>query len=212
MLEHIDKIEKSNVMEDHYQKSDDPWGNREFGIYRNKLDKAIKDSYDLVGKKHIKVYDVGVGGGSVLDAFLKNQGDYEVELSGGDISPAAINYINKNYEGSYRVIDYEEYDSSEPDEDMQEADIISFIDVMYYFDTKRYYKRTLDQLWESFSSGTIVLVADTLIPYQRRSYYGTFEDSELLEDFTDYNDPLDNNGKKRNLKVKIYRKRAPEGV
>lgn len=204
----IDVMEHSDVCEEHYIETTDPWGNREFGRYTETLKKAVLDAYDLVGKKDVKLYDIGCGGGNVLDVWIDNKPyDANLSLSGCDISETAIKWINEHYEGNFEVLDVENYDHTCPNKFLSEADIISLVDVMYLWGAKKHYSKTMDELWDTVKSGAIFLVADTLIPYQRRSYLKNKEDSEVLEEFTESSVPVGSSGKfNRYLKVKIYKK------
>ena len=203
-----DAIEHSDVCEEHYTETIDPWGNREFGRYTNTLRNAVVDAYNLSDAKDIKLYDIGCGGGNVLDVWIENKpDDVNLSLSGCDISETAIKWVNEHYDGNFEVLDVESYDHNDTDELLANADIISLVDVMYLWGAKKHYSKTMDELWETVKPGAIFLVADTLVPYQRRSYLKNKEDSETLEEFTESSTPVGSSGKfNRYLKVKIYRK------
>ena len=205
----IEPMEHSDVCEEHYVETNDPWGNREFGRYTNTLKNAVVDIYNLMNKKDINLYDIGCGGGNVLDVWIDNKPDHvKLNLSGCDISETAINWINERYEGNFEVLDVESYEHDHPDESLADADIVSLVDVMYLWGAKKHYSKTMDELWETIKPGAIFLVADTLIPYQRRSYLKKKEDSEVLEEFTESSMPVGSSDKfNRYLKVKIYRKK-----
>lgn len=213
----IDKIEKSNVMEDHYSKSVDPWGNRESQTYQKVLKEACIRTFKFLKDKNPKdnyaYYDIGSGGGNVLDTVLENKPqDINLELYGCDISESAYKYLKENYHFSgFDVIDLEDYNSNDSNQflhNLNKADLITIVDVMYYFDAKRGYKVTLDELWNTFKKGAIIVVADSLIPFQRRSYFKTKSDCTTLDEFTDYTQPVStfNGNKNRYLKIKIYQK------
>ena len=209
----IEKIEKSNVMEDHYSQSDDPWGNRKRQLYQTILKEASQRAFKYLDSSEIiRHYDIGVGGGNILDTIKDNAPSGITLYQGGcDISQSAINYINDHYiTYCSEVIDCEEYDPAiNKSSGMATADLVTIVDVMYYFGEKRDYRTTLDKLWETFKSGAVIVVADTIIPYQRRSYFKSKPDCEVLEEFTEYSAPagqINGTNKNRYLKVKIYRK------
>ena len=215
-IEGIADIEKSSEMIEHYKRSTDPWGNRSRKLYQKIFKEAAIQAFKFANKSFIKYYDIGAGGGNVIDTVIENKPDGVGLLVGGcDISKTAVDFLYENYSDkfyAFDVFDVEDY-SYERDgvyANIYDADIVSFVDVMYYFDSKRYYKYTLDELWKTFKSGTIVVVADGIIPYQRRSYFKTKPDCEVLSEFTDYTAPvgqLNSLNKNRYLKVKIYRKK-----
>lgn len=218
-FEGIDDVEKSDSMNEHYNKSTDPWHNRERKLYQVVLKKAMIDSINFTNKSKIMYYDMGAGGGNVIDTAIENTPDnIKLQVGGCDISQFAIDYLKKQYDdpSGFDCMDLEDYlYKDNPVPHFSKADLISFIDVMYYFDTKRYYKITLDEIWKAIKPGAVVLVADSIIPYQRRSYFKTKEDSELLEEFTEYASPvgrLNNSNKNRYLKVKIYRKLTDSSI
>lgn len=227
--EDIGSVEKSDVMEDHYSKSDDPWGNRERQLYQKVLKYGaqklfeyynlyekdqyphdIKDDY-LGSRDNIYCYDIGAGGGNILDTLIENFPDdkSKIHISGCDISESAIKFLNRhfnNYDKDFHIIDCDKYSNSSPNYYMAHADIITIVDVMYYWNN---YRSALDEIWKTIKPGAIVLVADSIIPYQRRSYLKTKSDCKVLEEYTDYTVPmgaLNDTGKNRFLKVKIYQK------
>lgn len=214
----IDAVEKSNVMEKHYAESTDPWGNRERQLYQKVLKAGSCKLFEYYKKDHpasniIKYYDIGVGGGNVLDTVIENcPSNIDLRVGGCDISESAINYLNENYKNNskFEVIDCEDYNHDESfSEELSKADLITIVDVMYYWGSKRDYRTTLDEIWKTIKPGAIILVADSIIPYQRRSYYKNKPDSQLLEEYTDYTVPmgqLNDTNKQRYLKIKIYKK------
>lgn len=215
---HIDAVEKSNVMEQHYQESNDPWGNRRRQLYQKVMKYGATKLYEYFksnnpDRSDIYYYDVGVGGGNVLDTVIENKpDDITLHVGGCDISESAIKYLTENYssfESKFEVIDCEEYDHKSPSNRLSNADIITIIDVMYYWGSKRDYRKSLDEIWDSLKPGAVILVADSIIPYQRRSYYKSKMDCKVLEEYTDYTVPmgqLNQSNKQRYLKVKIYQK------
>lgn len=213
----IEAVEKSNVMEDHYKESTDPWGNRERQLYQKVLKYGSSQLYKYYSETSphptVRCYDIGCGGGNILDTLLENKPDnLEIILSGCDISESAIEFLNKHFSGyarDFKVIDCEEYSSNNPDPNLNDADIITIVDVMYYWGNKRDYRKSLDEIWSTLKPGAIVLVADSIIPYQRRSYFKSKSDCKVLEEYTEYCMPmgkLNDTNKNRYLKVKIYQK------
>lgn len=224
-------IEKSKDMSKRYEGGIDTWGNRERQLYQ----KIFKRAVELAFNHHdntstdLKVtwYDVGAGGGNIWDTILENTGDHAVKLRGCDISDVAVNDLNDRYSSLGALatrIDLEEYDHTDlTTKEFQDfyntihsADVVSIVDVAYYFGEKRPWKDTMKEIWDSIKPNTIVVVADSLIPYQRRSYFNTLDDCELLDDYTDYTEKVSeehrDNGKvwHRYLKVKIYWKVAKD--
>lgn len=212
-------IEKSKDMEKRYAEGgNDSWGNRERQLYQKILKKAVELCYEKVEDlKEITVYDVGAGGGNVTDVFVENLPEGKsLKVRGCDISEKAIEFLGTlGYKDSqFDLLDLEEYDHDKnKSETIANSDIVSFVDVMYYFGEKRGYKDTLDQIWKTIKPGAIILVADSLVTYQRRSYLKTKEDCETLYEFTDYTVPVSEEvtsaGKhwRRFLKIKIYKKK-----
>ena len=193
---------------DLYKDNDDPWGNRETQRYAKAFHKAAKDAILATGKDVVRVFDIGCGGANIIDGFINACPEgIELRLGGCDISEDSINWINERYDGDFITYDIEDFDSENPIHEIVDADLISIVEVAYYWDVKKRYTKTFDEIWKAIEPGTIVLVADSLIPYQRRSYLGTKEDCEIVEEFTDYTEPISNNGRSNKyLKVKIYKK------
>jgi 2-polyprenyl-3-methyl-5-hydroxy-6-metoxy-1,4-benzoquinol methylase len=212
MSTEISRIEKSNVMENHYKESADPWGNTERQIYQRIMKQTVINALKYIDKPEVNYYDIGAGGGNIIDTVLKNKEDKVINVSGCDISESAINWLsNKYHDGKFEVINCDKYLDSNRSKLMNSADLITIIDVMYYFggNGERYYKLTLDELWKTFKSGAIIVVADSIIPYQRRTYFKIKDDCETLMEYTEYCEPVGINrdtGHKKFLKVKIYRK------
>lgn len=212
-------IEKSSDMEKRYEGGIDTWGNRERRLYQKIFKAAVESVRDLLPAGHILWYDVGCGGGNIWDTVLENSTlTHQFIVAGCDLSSRAVEdlrdrYVGKYPEGTIQRVDLEEYDATfHILEGIQDATVVSIVDVAYYFGEKRPWKDTMDQLWRSITPGTYVIVADSLIPYQRRSYFGTKEDCELIKDYTDYTVPVstetrdDGSQWHRYFKVKIYRK------
>lgn len=231
MSVNIAAVEKSNVMEEHYAQSNDPWGNRERQLYQKVLKYGAQKLFeyyklyemnqyphdnenDYLGPRdHVYCYDIGAGGGNIIDTLIKNiPNDLTIHLAGCDISKSAILHLESlfsEFDRGFDVLDCEEYYAKNPDYHMRKADIITIVDVMYYWGNKRDYRITLDEIWKTIKKGAIILVADSIIPYQRRSYFKSKSDCKVLEEYTDYTIPmgsLNNTNKSRYLKVKIYQK------
>lgn len=211
-------IEKSCDMEQRYaEQGNDSWGNRERQLYQRILKKAVEICYDSSPTTSPVIYDIGAGGGNVCETWIEHcPSDVSLLLSGCDISPIAVEFLNEQkYGGRFELVDLEEYGHQGTGvlEDLRKADLVSIVDVMYYFGDKRPYKETLDEIWATIKPGAIVLCADSLIPYQRRSYFSTKPDCEIIADYTDYTEPVSVETRKdgrqwhRYLKCKIYRKR-----
>lgn len=221
-------IEKSADMEKRYEGGIDTWGNRERKLYQKILKKGVQYCFDECHNDESIIcwFDIGAGGGNVWDTIEENiPSGVKLFLKGCDISPVAIEHLQTR--GNFRddvdheaiLVDLEEYDHSEVSilrDRLNHANIVSLIDVAYYFGEKRPWKNTMDEIWESLSAGTVVIVADSLIPYQRRSYFSTKDDCICLHDYTDYTVPVSDevreDGRKwhRYLKVKIYMKVAKD--
>lgn len=203
-------IEKSKDMDQRYE-SPDPWGNRERKLYQQIFSLAVKKV--IRDRPSVTTwYDVGCGGGNVLDTVKENAP--ELVLMGCDMSQKSIEYLRESGYPSqmFDLVDLEEYvHGKSPALGLSYADVISIVDVMYYFGEKRPYKATLDEIWRAVKVGAYVVVADSLIPYQRRSYFNCKPGCILKHDYTDYTVPVceeNTNGRKwhRYLKVKIYQK------
>lgn len=209
-------------MEQHYSQSDDPWGNTERQLYQTILKPSVTKVFDHWSNIHeesipfysVYHYDIGCGGGNILDTFIRNTPNNILLSSGGcDISLSAIERLKEKYPEAYSLdlCDCEHYNYDEGVlEGLAKADIVSIIDVMYYFGAVRDYRQTLDEIWKTIKPGAIILVADTIIPYQRRSYFMKKHDCVLLEEYTEYCAPagkINGSDKNRYLKVKIYLKK-----
>lgn len=222
--ESIASVEKSDVMEQHYSESNDPWGNRQRQLYQKVLKYGSQKVFEYFNELHkndyredytpiVELYDIGCGGGNVLDTLIENAPiESRLRLGGCDISESAIKFLDdhfKEYSHKFGLIDCEELSSENPPSGLSSADIVTIVDVMYYWGNKRDYRKTLDEIWNSLPYGCIILVADSIIPYQRRSYFKSKSDCKVLEEYTDYSCPmgqLNDTNKNRYLKVKIYQK------
>ena len=194
---------------DLYKDNDDPWGNRETQRYAKAFHKAALDSIEAVGKDTVTVFDVGCGGANIVDGFINACPDnVTLKIGGCDISQDSIDWINERYDGDFVVYNMEDFDSKNPLPELVNADIVSIVEVAYYWDVKKRYTEVFDEVWDAIKPGTIVLVADSLIPYQRRSYLKKKDNCQVLEEFTDYTEPVTvtANNSRKFLKVKIYRK------
>lgn len=221
-------IEKSADMEKRYEGGIDTWGNRERQLYQKIFKAAVEKIKGYLGESYritngVPVYewvDIGCGGANILDTIVENQDDkHQWSLRGCDLSKVAIEDVKQRYpDGKFFTLDLEEYpdftDESHQDftDYLNSADVVSIVDVAYYFGDKRPWKDTMKAIWRSIRPGAIVVVCDSLIPYQRRTYYNTLKDSELLEAYTDYTERVsvevreDGHEWHRYFKVMIYRK------
>lgn len=219
-------IEKSADMEKRYEGGIDTWGNRERQLYQKIFKSAVDKikGYLNPNPTNEVIYnwvDVGCGGANILDTIVENEDQfYGWKLYGCDLSQVALKDVRERYpDGKFMPVDLEEY----PDKDnkchdefrdyLRGADVVSIVDVAYYFGEKRPWKDTMKAIWDDIRPGAIVVVADSLIPYQRRSYFRTMEDSALLSLYTDYTEKVstetrgDGREWHRYLKVLIYRKK-----
>lgn len=219
-------LEKSKDMQERYQKyGEDPWGNRERQLYQKIFKKATELTYQHLlptiktpenndGTLSINLYDIGAGGGNIVDVWKENSPENVVlNIYGCDISQDAINFLNIRYpNSSFDKIDLEDYSHTVPLYNLKNADIVSIVDVMYYLGEKRDYKETLDEIWETIKPGAIVVVADNLVRAFRRDYLQKKHNCKVLESYTDYNEKIceevSASGKHwfRYLKVRIYQK------
>ncbi len=215
-------IEKSKDMERRYEGGIDTWGNRERRLYQSIFKKAVDlTKVELPTPGEYNWFDVGCGGGNIWDTVLENSDiTTTFTVSGCDIVPKAVDDLINRYPDTVRknvfVCDLEEEHStgtvSELRRALSGADVVSFVDVLYYLGEKRDYRETLDELWEMIRPGCIVICADSLIPYQRRSYLKRKPDCILLHSYTDYTEPVSEEvnptGRRwhRYLKVMIYKK------
>lgn len=220
-------LERSAHMEEFYKNNDDPWGNTERRSYQISFKGAVEKALGFFKdnnptSKELLWYDLGAGGGNIIDTvLLSNNTDLEIKLGACDISKDALSRVNKYFDIKYSdVVDLERYNNPIGKEEtitdfarnLNEADIISLVDVSYLFGDVRDYKETLDEIWETLKPGAILVSADTLIRNFRRTYFSKKEDSILLESYINYDKVFRveerSNGTKfvRNLKVLIYQK------
>lgn len=218
-------LEKSKDMQNRYALyGEDPWGNRERQLYQKIFKKATELTYSYLSNiNDITLYDIGCGGGNIIDVWKENlPKGKNLRISGCDISEDAIKFLKQRYpEGKFDLIDLETYVSHVNDSNYEmdyftyhilNSNIVSIVDVMYYFGEKRDYKDTLDEIWKSIKPGTLVIVADNLVRSFRRDYLTKKKDCELLESFTDYTEKVceevSDSGKHwhRYLKIRIMRK------
>lgn len=214
-------LEKASDMAQRYSNgNEDPWGNRASQLYQRIFKKATELSYSHLGKSgEIRLYDIGCGGGNIIDTWVENKPEGStIKVTGCDISPDAINYLLARYpDGEFDCVDLEEYNCNDPLENLAKADVVSIVDVMYYFDAKRHYGITVDQIWDTIKPGAIVVVADNLVRSFRRDYLGKKDNCETLDSYTEDSEPVsteqsisETTGKVRTwhryLKVRIYRK------
>ena len=206
-------------MEKRYENGIDTWGNRERKLYQKIFKTTVLRVLErLKGELNsVAWFDVGCGGGNIWDTVIENTPEgFPVYLRGCDLSKVAVDDLCKRYTtATCYQIDLETYMQGNPSNFyhyLRDSNVVSIVDVAYYFGDKRPWKETMDEIWKSIAPGTIVVVADSLIPYQRRSYFGTKSDCETLASYTDWSEPVSEevraDGTKwhRYFKVKIYRK------
>lgn len=212
-------IQRANQMEELYASNPDPWKNRERGLY-NILMKEVVDKVlsHLPDVNPVKWCDIGCGGGNVFDGLLLNANEHGVplELSGVDMSQSALDWLRsqEKYGNNFQQMDLEEYEYVEETPPVwSSADVVSWIEVLYYFGDKRPWRDSFNEFWRGVKPGTIVIVADSLVPYAYRDYLkNEVGDAELIETYTDYSEAVSvekrSDGKTwtRWFKVRIYRK------
>lgn len=212
-------IQKSKEMEDIYS-VDDPWSNKARGLYnvlgKRMLDEVIK----YLKYPEFTWCDIGCGGGNLFDGITYCAKSTELcnwKFTGVDSSQNAIDFLKKDPRYIDVVIQKMDMQDFKSTDDMtpiwSNADIISFVEVTYYYDRVDH-RTAMTEFWKSLKPGQIVIVADSLIPYQYRDFLRTMSDSEMLSSYTDYSMPVSTNninksGKQwtRWLKVRIYRKK-----
>lgn len=215
------RSEKASSMEEKYQSSPDPWQNGKRGLYDPLMESMVKNllesTYDLCTKKRFLWVDIGCGGGNVgraISKALKDRG-LSFDMFGCDISPTAIEYLKADPTSPYsalQCVDIENITDEEATRLFGVADVISMVEMMYYLGEKKPWKPTIDRLWNSLRSGSIVVVADGLISYQYRDYLKSKDDARLLCEYTDMDTPvcreISDNGREWNryLKIRIYQK------
>jgi len=211
--------EKSNVMDDKYKLSDDPWGNGARDLYTIPMSRVVSLVKNHISyqdsKNNITWLDIGCGGGFVGRAIRKAlvENNMNICMEGYDISDTAINRLYDNpSHNPYDILSVVDMEEVTDGSCYKHATIVSLVEVLYYLGTKRPWKKSVDMLWDSLPIGAIVVVADGLIPYQYRDYLKTKADASLLHSYTDpdtvVSEETTSAGKKwkRNLKVRIYQK------
>lgn len=212
----------SDQMETYYENNPDPWENGSTKLYERLLPNIldnIKEQIDpYLSKNHIEWFDFGIGGGNVVHGFkegLKTVFDKEdIRFSGCDISKSAIERLESTGEfGNLYTINLDEMTSEDPlYKDLGNYDVLSMIEVIYYFGKSIGYKVVLDNIWSALKSGAVLIVGDGLVRNQYRDYLSTKEDSELIVSYNDHIVPIckevSDSGKSwtRYMKVRIYKK------
>lgn len=213
-------IQKSKDMEDMYAGNPDPWNNGAVRLYDTLMEKAVELVHKHLPDGDYIWCDIGCGGGNVASGikFNTDKSDRNVSFYGVDVSENAVKFLQQDDSSPFHTVevaDLEEFvhEDGMKDQLWQQAHVVSWVEVLYYLGEKRPWKRSFDEFWKSLDSGTIVIVADGLIPYQYRDYAkNNLEDAELLESYTDTSRKIctevRDNGTEwtRWLKVRIYRK------
>lgn len=199
--------EKSDTMEERYSRDIDTWRNK------NRYDDIVKDLVqkveDNIELDKFKWIDLGCGPGWVVDSFRKAS-KKDIEFYGCDISETAIKYgiENKLINPDSYVGDLNTLKSDE--EKFYNYEVVSLVDVMYYLGGSgiRDWHDTAKSIWDNMKPGTILVVADCLVRFQYREIWKKFDGCQILEEYTEYVKPVcySDDGKRRNLKVKIYKK------
>ncbi len=134
--------------------------------------------------------------------------------SGVDISPTAIKKLKSLVpRGIFSQLDIEQFDSNTAEELplWSYADVVSMIEFLYYLGDTRPWKESFMEVWNLMTVGTVLVIADSLIPYQYRDFPKTLTDAKLIDEFTDTSIPVaveHDEGRTwtRWLKVRIYEK------
>lgn len=199
--------EKSDTMEERYTRNIDTWGNKDRydDIVQNLVSKVEK----YINENSVKWLDLGSGPGWVVDS-LRKSARKDIVFSGYDISETAIRYgIDNNLLNSdSKVFDLNDLKFGE--KAFYNFKVVSLIDVMYYLGGSgiRDWHETARAIWDNLAQGSILVVADCLVRFQYREFWKSLDGCEILEDYIEYSKPVyvTDNGNRRNLKVKIYRK------
>ncbi len=213
--------QRSADMETLYSESptNDPWMNKKRNIYPTLLRKTVElilENLNPLELRYTQWFDMGCGGGSVLKAvhdIVEENTKTIIVLAGADISPTALISTRESLPNAQLYqLDLERYDHGTHTPSWGNADVIFMVEFLYYLGDVRPWKTSFNEFWKGVRQGTIVVIADGLIPYQYRDYPKTLPDAELLHAFTDTSLKIatetTNNGKNwaRYLKVRIYRK------
>jgi SAM-dependent methyltransferase len=207
-------------MEDLYADNLDPWQNGKRGLYNVLMRQLVSKIALHLTTRRVEWHDIGAGGGNVLRGIELNRSEIVpgiiFDYAGVDLSPTAVSAIldSREFGFKFEQADLEEYiyDPTNPPL-WSSADIISWIEVLYYFGDKRPWKQSFEEFWKGVKPGAIVIVADSLIPYQYRDYLKKHEGAELLDEYTDYTQAVhietraDGRNWTRWLKVRVYRKK-----
>ena len=177
-----------------YEESQDPWGNKETGIYKRILKPFIEvlDKHLNNVPDPIKVYDLGAGGGNIVDA-LNYLSSKDLHIDGCDVSQKAVDYLNATYLGSFNTVDLETFLSTEDSktkEKLSSSDVVTFIDVIYYMNRKRYYKDTVMEIWKALKPGALLFYGDNLRRFQYRQFIKDLPNAELILDLCNYDEPV----------------------
>lgn len=215
-------IQKSKDMEDMYAGNPDPWGNGASNLYDDLMKQVVDKVNELMPDSHYIWCDIGCGGGNVARGVKVNadKTDKTVRFYGVDVSENAVKFLRESSEQLFdkvEVADLEQfnYDPNSPEIPLwAQAHVVSWVEVLYYLGEKRPWKHSFNEFWKSIPSGTIVILADGLIPYQYRDYpKNHLDDAELLHSYTEtcrkICEETREDGSKwtRWLKVRIYRKK-----
>lgn len=199
--------EKSDTMEERYSRDIDTWGNK--GRYDEIVKNLVSKVEGHLQQGEFKWIDLGCGPGWVVDS-LRKASKKIIEFYGCDISDTAIKYgiENKLINPDSYVGDLNTLKSDENKFHKYEA--VSLIDVMYYLGGSgtRDWHDTAKAIWDNMKPGTILVVADCLVRFQYREIWKKFEGCQILDEYTEYVKPvyITEDGKRRNLKIKIYKK------
>lgn len=207
-------IQRASEMEDLYANDIDPWGNARRGLYNILMKELVEKVESHTDKESLEWCEIGAGGANVMRG-IKHNATLPINFTGVDLSETAIKALieDTDFGNEFYQMDLETYIHDPEDPPVwNTADVISWIEVLYYFGDKRPWKISFDEFWKGVKPGAIVIVADSLIPYQYRDYLKKASDAILLESYTDQSIAVSkekrDNGSEwtRWLKVRVYRK------
>lgn len=177
---HISRYENEKYTEQFYLESEDPWNNK--GKYIECF-KGVYDGLPIKSSDSIFIYDIGCGGGNVLEGLISNISKVEsITVSGVDISPTAISRLNSDIRFKDMLAEPFMCDSiSRPDWSLPRSvinlarestiAIFSVVDTFYYIQRDFMWRSTADRLVSQVPQGSIILVADSAGTKSYRDYY-----------------------------------------
>lgn len=214
---HVDKYETDEYTETFYQNSPDPWDNK--GKYVKWFEGLVNEK--LERKPSVFLYDIGCGGGHVLEGLVSefSKISEDIKLTGVDISPTAIDYLNKDERFTdllsepfqCKSITDEDYNlslsviSTAKSRDMS---VFSIVDTFYYIRSESKWRAAADKLAQQVPEDSYILVADSAGSKAYRDYY--LNSPELVKvgegESTTPVVPASKGHRAKYLKWSIYRK------